>query len=93
MHRYGDVDRICDMPWQNGIQIIRKASEKDVESRIWEMWLAQLPNMDEEHFISFSDYKDKLLNVTPKKKQQTVDEQIAMCRLLNAAFGGEVVEA
>lgn len=25
-------------------------------------------------------------------KEQTVDEQIAMCRLLNAAFGGEFVE-
>lgn len=30
----------------------------------------------------------------PKEKHvQTDDEMLAMCRLLNAAFGGEVVEA
>ena len=92
MHRYGDIDRICDMPWKLGVQMIRKASEKDNDARIWQMWIAQLPNMSEENFISFSDYKNKLLDVAPKKKQQTVEEQIAMCRLLNAAFGGEVVE-
>ena len=48
--------------------------------------------MDKESYISFGDYRKKLLGQTETHKEQSVDDQIAMCRLLNAAFGGEVVE-
>ena len=51
------------------------------------------PYMPEDKQETFADFKNRVMNVAPNKKQQTVDEQIAMCRLLNAAFGGEVVEA
>lgn len=93
MHRYGNIDRICDMHWQNGIQIIRKASEKENDDKLWQIWLMAYPHMPEDKQETFLDFKSRVMTVAPKKKQQTVDEQIAMCRLLNAAFGGEVVEA
>lgn len=32
-------------------------------------------------------------STTSPHKEQTTDEMLSMCRLLNAAFGGEVVEA
>lgn len=92
MHRYGDIDRICDMPWRVGVQMIRKADEKETDEKLWQMWLVAVPYMPEDHRETFSEYKNRLLNVAPKKKAQTVEEQVAMCRLLNAAFGGEVVE-
>lgn len=49
--------------------------------------------MDEKKPVSFSEYRDKLLNQTERHKKQSVDDQIAMCKLLNAAYGGEVIEA
>jgi hypothetical protein len=33
-----------------------------------------------------------LMQDTSEKRQQTDDEMMAACRILNAAFGGEVVE-
>ena len=36
---------------------------------------------------------NRLLQDTEEKKPQTDNEMLAMCKLLNAAYGGEVVEA
>lgn len=71
---------------------MNEANEKEVESLMWQMWLAIFPNMTEENFISFDDYKKRLTQKS-KPKEQTVEEQIALARMLNAAYGGEVVEA
>lgn len=37
-----------------------KAKEKEREERIFQQWVAQLPYMDKQTFISFEDYKNKL---------------------------------
>lgn len=55
------------------------------------MWIAIYPNMTEENFLSFEEFKNKLI-AKPKIKQQTDEEMLAMAKLLNAAFGGKVVE-
>jgi hypothetical protein len=56
------------------------------------MWLSLYPHMTEKTFISYANYKDKLFK-TSKPHVQSDEEMMAMCKLLNAAFGGEVVEA
>lgn len=58
---------------------------------IWQMWLSLYPHFTKDTFISYPDYKQKLLNQS-KLHKQTDDEMLAMCKLLNAAFGGEVAE-
>jgi hypothetical protein len=55
------------------------------------MWLSLFPHMTEKTFVTFADYKKKLI-AQSKPHKQTDDEMLAMCKLLNAAFGGEVVE-
>lgn len=37
-----------------------KAKEKEREERIFQQWVAQLPYMDKQNFVSFEDYKNKL---------------------------------
>ena len=34
--------------------------EKTREERYFQQWVAQLPWMDQEHFVSFQDYKDRI---------------------------------
>lgn len=34
--------------------------EKTREERYFQQWVAQLPWMDQEHFVSFKDYKDRI---------------------------------
>lgn len=59
---------------------------------MWEMWLAIYPNMDEQSFITFEGFKEKITNQDkPKKEKQTDEDMLNMVKMLNAAFGGEVV--
>lgn len=53
------------------------------------MWLAIYPYMTEKTFIPFSEYKAKHM----KPKIQSEEEILAKVKLLNAMFGGEVVES
>lgn len=34
--------------------------EKTREERYFQQWVAQLPWMDHDHFVSFKDYKDRI---------------------------------
>ncbi len=38
------------------------ALEKNTENELFDMWKLQFPNMDKETYISFDDYKKKLIN-------------------------------
>jgi len=60
LHRYNNIDYVLNTDIETGLAIIAKAREKDREERIFQQWVVQLPLMDEKHFVSFSDYKDKL---------------------------------
>lgn len=40
--------------------MILKAAEKERDERIFQQWVAQLPWMSKENFVSFADYKNKL---------------------------------
>ena len=34
--------------------------EKSRDERLFQQWVTQLPWMDQEHFVSFADYKDRV---------------------------------
>jgi len=53
--------------------LIAKAFEKETEDRLWEKWLAELPHMDKETFISFENYKQKHFQ---KQESEKEDEEI-----------------
>ncbi len=83
---------IMDLDVELGIALIKKAYEKQNENMIWDMWLTKYPWMDEKSFISFSDFKDKLLNQTehPKKSVKTKEEIIYQAEnIVNAWKGGK----
>lgn len=45
---------------QAGLDLIAKAMEKSRDERIFQQWVAQLPWMDRDSFVSFADYKDRV---------------------------------
>lgn len=71
------------LPFRAGIKQINKAAEEEKDARLWEAWLTLYPNMTEENFISFEEFKGK-----QTKKKQTDQDMMLMARALNAAFGG-----
>lgn len=52
------------MEWESALKLINKAYEKDFDNKVFSMWLTLYPNMDEKTFVSFSDYKSKLIDPT-----------------------------
>jgi len=48
-------------------QLLISACEKDIEDRLWQQWLALYPNMDEDHFTSFADFKKECMKPPAKK--------------------------
>lgn len=49
------------MTWDRALEIINKAYEKSFEDKSFKMWLTLYPNMDDKNFMSFNDYKNKLM--------------------------------
>jgi len=86
--KYSNIQYILDLPFLYGVKFIRKAIKEHREKKMWEMWLSLYPHMTEKTYISFEDYKGQF----EPKKEQTGDEMLAKVKLLNAMFGGEVVE-
>lgn len=43
-----------------GLGLIIKALEQERDDRIFQQWVAQLPFMGKDNFISFAAYKDRL---------------------------------
>lgn len=74
------------------MEFIISASDKELDYKIWQMWLSLFPHMTKDTFVTFSDYKKKIMAQSKPQKRQTDNEMLAMCKLLNAAYGGEVVE-
>jgi len=87
--RYGNIEYIINLPFYDGILYIKKAIGKNQEKTLWELWLTVLPNMNKDNYISFEDFKTKATH----KERKTDEEMLAMVKILNAAFGGKVVES
>lgn len=43
------------------LKLLTDAHRKDIENTIWQQWLVDYSNMDEDNFTSFEDYKKKIL--------------------------------
>ncbi|MCM3739238.1 hypothetical protein M3210_03035 [Oceanobacillus luteolus] len=54
------------------IDLVFKAIEMDVEEKIWDKWLAELPNMSEETFVPFEKYKEE--HFQPQEAEKDDDE-------------------
>jgi hypothetical protein len=55
-------------------EIIKVAREKIEDDRIWQRWLVELNHMDENNFLSFEKYKEKLYELA-RLKGRTKEEK------------------
>lgn len=90
---YGNIDYILHAPFMAGLQLIKKAREREEDKPVWQMWLALYPYMDKKTFVPYPEFKNKMLKkASDVSKRQTPEEMLTMVKVLNAAFGGKVVE-
>ena len=67
------------------IDLFIYAIEKDKENKLWELWKLQYPQMDEESFITFEEYKNK--NIKKQTTQKTYEEIEKEMEEVEKAFG------
>jgi hypothetical protein len=61
-----------------------KALEKREDQKIWEIWLARIPNMDAKNHISFEQFKRKIMRPKTTQPTITVEEQIKEAERIKA---------
>ena len=50
--------------------MILKAREKERDERIFHQWVVQLPYMDKDTFVPFSEYKEKVTGANIDRRSQ-----------------------
>jgi hypothetical protein len=69
-----------------GLELIKKAYEKQIDKQLWQMWLAKYPYMDKDTFISFEKFKEGMTDENKSgKPKQTKEQIIAMAEEIKAA--------
>lgn len=66
-------------------KIINITREKIFDARLWERWLVELQNMDKDNFISFDDYKNKVLEYSRIKNRTKEEKEIELKECRNKA--------
>lgn len=64
------------MDFKDGIALIKKAAEGDVEDKLWERWLVDYSKMDQNSYKSFENYKTEALglNVDTRTQQEIIED-------------------
>ncbi|WP_297637241.1 hypothetical protein [uncultured Clostridium sp.] len=70
------MNYILSLEVEEGLEIINKAFEKDMDEFLWQRWLVDYRGMDEKTFIGFTEYKDKLTgkNIVKDSKMSYLEE-------------------
>ena len=53
------MEFILNMEISDFVSQFLKLKEKEIEQKVWEIWLSKLPNMTSENFVSY----DEMLNL------------------------------
>jgi hypothetical protein len=69
------------------MSLILKAIEKDRDDRIFQQWVAQLPWMDKETFVSFADYRDRVTGANIDRRS-VAEIEADMARVEQELKGG-----
>lgn len=77
MHRYGDINYVMNMNFNDGADLINKAYKKSVDEVLMQRWI-----MHYQHAMSFDEFKDEVIEISYKKKDSRTQEEI-----LDMVFG------
>lgn len=69
---YGNIDTILKLPYEDAVELVVKARERQRDERLWQMWLTLYPNMNKETWQSFSEFKERSLITVSKKPTKDI---------------------
>lgn len=72
LRRYANIDYILNMEFKEGYKFIKKVYDKELEEKAWQMWLVQYPNMTKNNFLTFNEFKEKII---PPKIDKSINKE------------------
>ena len=84
LHRYPQGLEILKLSPRESITYIRACAEGELDDRIFELWLAFVPNMRKETYVGYSDFKDSLTGANID--QRPTDEILAEAEEIKRRF-------
>lgn len=75
MSRYPNSEYVLKLPLDEGLALYQKGLEAAQNEKLWELWLAQYPNMTKETFVSFEQFKlNSRKSAQVKRSEQEIIE-------------------
>lgn len=75
------------LPLEKGIGLINICIEKELKSKLWEMWLTKYPQMTKENYVPFEEFYNKSLSSKPKEYMKS-DDILKMANKIAEKVGG-----
>lgn len=79
LFRYSEgINYILNKDYKEGHKLILKAIEKDRDEKLYQWWVALVPNMNKKTFISFNTFRDSMTgqNIDKRSADEIVAEGI-----------------
>lgn len=73
LSRYYNIDYIMSFDYEYGIEFIHQAYDKNLEERLFQQWLTELPHMKKR--VSFEEYKKERLRPRIKIEKRFSKEE------------------
>lgn len=73
LHSRYDFNYILGEPIKFTTKLLKEASEKEIQNKMWDMWLARYITMTPDAYISFDDFYDKAesqVEISTKSKEE-----------------------
>ncbi len=75
MTRYPNSEYVLNLSFDDGLALYQKGLETAQNEKLWELWLAQYPNMTKETFVSFEQFKlNSRKSAQVKRSEQEIVE-------------------
>ncbi|MEZ7173584.1 hypothetical protein [Sporosarcina sp. OR05] len=81
MSRYGNIQNVMHLDFEDGAELIRKAYEKTAEDKAWQMYLTKYQNMTEKSYMPFEDFynpRNEHIENRNESAEEILDEVKAM---------------
>lgn len=77
------------LPYQNGIELVNKASQEQQKERLFSIWLSKYPYMTDKTFVPFEQFFEQC---TPQKAvlpKRTTEEILSEAQAFRRSLGKE----
>lgn len=65
------------LPIEDGLELIIQAYTKEQEEKLWQLYLTDKPNMDDEHYMDWEQYKAKAYKCAEENSKPVASKEEA----------------